>query len=693
MAIGIPPSLSRCRGEKTGQRNCQRSGHRQAFTLFEIAISMAIMALGVVTIMALIPVGLKAQQKARFAAYSSAKALDMLEMFNCQVPANHPKNRHDTVMSMEVDSPWDTTTSSRVMTQDLEVRLATIRGGLVPLPSVIAKRLDSDGDEIADLLAAGGRLYYPNPMASSDAGFGSINYAWSGYDQNEEHGATLGRTMFGISESRRILVGIVGPAQKNKIPVNPFKSWPYYHGYPSPPVPCEWISPKGGTFPTNSPDPDAWTLYREGYKSYHIDDFVPSSGIPGVRPDLPRCERYVRLAFWYARKQLLPPEFLDGNAQDIHVEAHYANADHVRTLRYLAHATTCLTRWYTAAQLTSTVILARQDITADDGTVVISASDPYNLESSISLDRIRNWHQRCLDLVMKHAASFPYNWGALRPINRAIMMDVPLLEWDLFPDTLNPLLSGVIKTSWSGPPTVQAQQYRMLAPMAINSTGQAMVSDQLSTSDQGFRDHQGGGDEGLAWQQGNMTATPNNVFGNIDHFTLTRKFSPDERCRELVFWMVDWQAYEDSETAPSAPMDASKFPIRLQQGDTIANRMKGFSFNTIVYASYFNPERNLLHIKDLSLQPNGLDTSTLTISPTGGAGTAASAWADNYNFDYVNDKASTPAGFPLFSGLYGADRNQNGVLDRGPLVQSVRMRATTIARFVVYDPRLPLTLR
>jgi len=565
------------------------------------------------------------------------------------------------------------------MAHDLEAKLATPRGGLVPLPSVIAKRLDSDGDEIADLLAAGGRLYYPNPMSSNDMGFGSINYAWSGQDVD------MPRSMYGISESRRILVGIVGHAQQNMISVNPFKSWPYYHGYPSPPVPWEWRSPNQIQ---SDLDPDARTLYEQGYMKYNSSDNASTNimnQIPaGSRPDQAGCERYVRLAFWYARKHGLPTAFLDGNAQDFDVEAHFANADHVRTLRYLAHATACLTKWYTAAQLTPTVILARQDITANDGTVVIKASDPYNLDSSISLDRIKNWHQRCLDLVMKHSASFPYNWGALRPTNRAIMMDVPLLEWDLFPDTGTPLLSGFIKTSQIGPPTIQAQQYRMLAPMAISGQGVATVSDDLSTSNQGFREGGGMG-----------TATPNNVFGNSGHFTLTRSFSPDERCREVVFWMADWQAYEDSETAPSAPMDASKFPIRNRGtgNGTIADRMKGFSFDSSIYASYFNPERNLLHIQDLSLQPTGLDTTTLTISPTGGAGTQAQAWAANNRFDYEDDKAGTPAGFPLFSGLYGADRNQNGVLDRGPLVQSVRMRATTIARFVVYDPRLPLTLR
>ena len=45
----------------------------RGFTLFEVAISLVILAFGVVSIMTLFPAGLKAQQLARFQLYAAAK--------------------------------------------------------------------------------------------------------------------------------------------------------------------------------------------------------------------------------------------------------------------------------------------------------------------------------------------------------------------------------------------------------------------------------------------------------------------------------------------------------------------------------------------------------------------------------------------------------------------------------------------
>ncbi len=47
---------------------------------------------------------------------------------------------------------------------------------------------------------------------------------------------------------------------------------------------------------------------------------------------------------------------------------------------------------------------------------------------------------------------------------------------------------------------------------------------------------------------------------------------------------------------------------------------------------------------------------------------------------------------PAYFVYYGADRNQNGVCDHGTVRTSMRLRASTIARFLAYDPRLYLQL-
>ena len=86
-----------------------------------------------------------------------------------------------------------------------------------------------------------------------------------------------------------------------------------------------------------------------------------------------------------------------------------------------------------------------------------------------------------------------------------------------------------------------------------------------------------------------------------------------------------------------------------------------------------NPKPHLLFLDDQSGFPDGhvtLSTSTMGY------------YADNDRWD--------PA---VFSGLHGADRNANGKLDRGPLPTSTRLYAVQVARFNVYDPRVPVVLR
>ena len=47
----------------------------------------------------------------------------------------------------------------------------------------------------------------------------------------------------------------------------------------------------------------------------------------------------------------------------------------------------------------------------------------------------------------------------------------------------------------------------------------------------------------------------------------------------------------------------------------------------------------------------------------------------------------------VFAGQFGADRNYNKKIDRGNVPPSVRLRASLVARFNYYDPRIPCLLR
>jgi hypothetical protein len=190
---------------------------------------------------------------------------------------------------------------------------------------------------------------------------------------------------------------------------------------------------------------------------------------------------------------------------------------------------------------------------------------------------------------------------------------------------------------------------------------------------------------------------PLSHFGNIDHYNIADRFEAAERCRELVFWVVDWQSYEDFETAPSAPVDASKYPIGSPRcnwhasGHTVPTsilrnyneRLIDLEFRDEQLWSYRNPEKTLLFFPFNNTDPRTLETGTVV---------------EDYmilNKPWTNypDKGTGQTNRETFNGIYGADRNYNKRLDRGPVPKSVRLKATQIARFNYYDARIPLVLR
>ena len=191
---------------------------------------------------------------------------------------------------------------------------------------------------------------------------------------------------------------------------------------------------------------------------------------------------------------------------------------------------------------------------------------------------------------------------------------------------------------------------------------------------------------------------PGPEWGDPAHFTLTRPFSPDERCRQLVFWAVDWQSYEDCETAPSAPVDACRYPRGAPRNpsggpstfDDLMARPVFFDWQQYIYR---NPEKVLAFTEAMDAQPTGLSTIHKIVGADGNGqipdpanpGQTLTVGIGNSRYDQGSKQ--------VFSGLYGADRNFNLHLDRGPVPRTVRLRASTIARFNFYDLRAPAALR
>lgn len=197
----------------------QRGGAgRAGLTLVEIAISIGLVATALLTIMLTVPAGMRMQTEVRYKVIAAAKAMELLELMRTQTPGMVNDARD---MDKEGIFPWDTRTTYKSMAPDMESYIENLRGSVRPLPETIARRLDSDNDEIQDLLDAGGRLYYFFPNEPVE-----VLESTQRFVQDEEW----------LPASRRLLVGVVGYPQHNSVLYHPsIKLGPYQDFYPSPP--------------------------------------------------------------------------------------------------------------------------------------------------------------------------------------------------------------------------------------------------------------------------------------------------------------------------------------------------------------------------------------------------------------------------------------------------------------------------
>ncbi len=674
MRAGEPsPRPGRHAGRRPGQRNAG------AFTLFEVAISLTIMAFGITSVALLYPTGIKAIQLSRFQIYASAKAIDMIDAYN-GAPTAEPS------LDSESPTPWDVSTGRTNTAFDLERRLSSFQFGIIPLPAALANRIDSDSDEIQNVLTEGGSLYFSQPTATTGFMQGAANAP--------------------SNEAQKLVFTVEGYAQSNAIAVFPWKAWPYYYPFPSPPAHGTHGLEKGFSEPLDYQNQQGWRDTWGGKTGILWEDtfdpdmrYVFYSALNGTNygykwhqqtATLASATQYCQAALWYAAKKGLTPSFYDIGTS--HTYTNFSSAtppslywQQVQALRFLAHATACLTNYVTSAALTSPGVTINP-IALDGGSA--SASQPM----IVTTDKIIALHDSCMNLVMRFAASFPYDWSVPRPLARAIMMDDPLIEYDLFS---TPLSGTIWQSSTSAAGAQTAQQWCPIPAQPIQNIGTSQsFSNELIPSRDPAWSWWGNGGAPMPATVNGMPAfapgQPRNFWGNPDHFTLTHPFSPDERCRQLVFWAVDWQSYEDFETLPSAPLDAARYcrgAPRAPNGAmaTFGNLLSNPPFIDWQQYAHRNPEKILAFTSpNVASLPTRSSVVGMTIGADGAPGTT------NPNQDQVGQNQNA---LSIFSGQYGADRNFNHVLDRGPIPKSVRLHAMLVARFNFYDMRVPSTIR
>jgi hypothetical protein len=445
----------------------------------------------------------------------------------------------------------------------------------------------------------------------------------------------------------------------------------------------------------------AGQITHYGYFPYACGAGVSfGDGTSSTAPTSDACIRYVQAALWYCQRKSLQspsittsfwnPASLPSASQIPSFEANTPDNQkwmQVQAMRFLSHAATCLTGWFPVTALAPNPNNVPDLTTGVPIPAVVLDGTPGAPAMTITNDLIHYYHERAVKLMMEFASRFPYDWAVPRPIERSIMLDYPLLQYDMFSTALNGTIFGT-GAFGSGLPAQSAFQWRVLSPRPIKNIGLGQIYPVNQTPEyHGPPPNPMGGQNKL-----DPTIVPggiNRLMGDLDHYTLGKPFDASERCREIVFWTVDWQSYEDFETLPSATIDASKYPLagpRMTGTGSSSgastyrrfeDRMWDVDFVDPHLFAYRNPEKTELFYDAV---PASLAT---------GSSTAGHELLNGGN----PDKGSGLYNRQVFSGLFGADRNFNQKIDRGPVPRSVRLRAVPVARFNFYDPRIPCLLR
>ncbi|MBA3683846.1 MAG: type II secretion system protein [Planctomycetes bacterium] len=598
----------------------RRSPSKVGFTLIEIAFAIAIVSGAVLVIMAFFPMGIKTQTQARFKIIAASKVLEMMEWFRDGSGGGFITDGADN--DKEGIMPWDSPMSYRTFAPDLEVATCNLRGGLKPLPRDIAYRIDSDGDEIRKLLDAGGYVFYCSPSYMTgflDGPLPNNDTAW----MPESRKLLVGVT--GYPQQNSILYHPsvkVGPYQEF-YPSPPTYTHETYVQRPNThPGDGTWTG-RYINLDALCRDPDIATVTCSvsqydvpgsadaagvlqkaffGYKPYHESTGIGTDASDaGLLPNAAAQDKakaasqaYVLAAYWYAKRAGLTWTNLQAltsiSAIDGFVATNHQDFRKVLALRYLAHALSTLSRHYSVSDLTAGVVC---DLNMTAETPALTD------DLRVTLDNIKGLHETCLRMAIEHADQGAYDWGAPRPLNRQVMMDNPLCALDLW----SPAIKAVLPATGSG--TTVHRQWKACYPKAIRNPGVPFSytgrigANNGDTDANGVTDHRDPATTG-AWNDQlprnldcgpagctfgvdpNPTALTADRDGVLDekdhpvpagpgawqgavgppaHCNLTRPFEPFERCRQVVVWAVDWQSYEDFETAPSAPVDSSRYPI------------------------------------------------------------------------------------------------------------------------------------
>ncbi len=358
---------------------------RRATTLFEVAVSLLVLAIAVTAALAIFPVGIRAQQQARFQLYAGTMATQMIDAWT---QADH------SFWRQQIESERLAQNTFVNAPVDFERMLDHSGMGMLPLPNALARRLDSDGDEIARHLGEGGSLYYPTPLPA-EIGMDS------GY-----HNTGVGSVGDVAPETQKLVFAVLGYAQQNALPSHPCVAWPYQDWYPSPVQERERLE-----WREHQP---AWTglveleavfsvINAATYESAHRDPGIIDDYIVKAQA-LAKAAGVTMTGAPPFEAPALPPALPTGTWADGDADV-FPPPWRILAMRILAHAAMARTAAFPNA--------------VDDATPA---------QRAFAVD----CHEAALAWATRYASTSIYDWGAPRPLNRQTAFDFPLLQYDLF---------------------------------------------------------------------------------------------------------------------------------------------------------------------------------------------------------------------------------------------------------------------
>jgi hypothetical protein len=543
---------------------------RAAMTLFEVGVSLLVVSVSITTVLLLFPVGLKAQQESRFRIVAASHAQMLVTSH-----LNRQNHLHFGTEGAQVhDRPYTNSTSRA---PDLDNGMTIGRfSNFAPMPPAILERIDSDGDELARLVAEGSTAFYA------------------------VEGAEEFYTVEGKSEGR-LIFALSGYPQQNALVYHPQMKWPYHDYYPSPRLLPWWIAPSERELLVGRcgiPEEECWTTDCDALRT-------------GLR---------VHLGLDMDTASAQPPSMAD-------LKAEYGGDNSPESLRFNARA--IMLRYYAyACGVTAT--------SAGSGPGGYWPSSVYP-DPNPDVKAFQVAHAWMLAYIGFIQLNKPYDLRTPRNFLMSTMCDAPLMQFDL---------TNVLRDP-SGPQQGLMFAWNMLSSRPIVAVGSTTYLLPVASGDRA-------GSTG---------------------WSLTRRFDPSERCREVVVWSVDWQSYEDFEEVPGAPHDSSLLP-------QMPSANSGTNWGA---APVYTTDSSAEECMPAEFPYAWRNPDRAQVTSDGGKAVYA-----NYCRGQSAASFNTLANYLI---RHGADRNRNGVFDRGPVRRSARMHATTISRFLVYDPRLYLQLR